>query len=223
MLQVGAYSAAVGACQPNAPSQGVKAMMSALLGLAPGSKNLGLYVCKLIAGSNQTSLHGVWGAGDWGTSTGKPTAISLLIVEQMRLFSHELGIQGLIHNRRAWWSNYGSEWLAYSGSNPHLDHVHFELTLAARHSLTAATVVDNLTGPAHNPYRAHRTVRQGVSHVYASDVAFVQHRLRAHGFTLATDGDFGPITTASVRSFQRALRLSVDGIVGPQTYGRLGV
>jgi len=38
---------------------------------------------------------------------------------------------------------------------------------------------------------------------------------------LAIDGIFGPLTEARVREYQSANRLIVDGIAGPQTWGRL--
>jgi peptidoglycan hydrolase-like protein with peptidoglycan-binding domain len=37
------------------------------------------------------------------------------------------------------------------------------------------------------------------------------------------DGDFGPITKAHVETFQSNHHLSVDGVVGPQTYSALGM
>jgi hypothetical protein len=55
------------------------------------------------------------------------------------------------------------------------------------------------------------------------DVRFLQERLVAHlqneGIQLsAVDGDFGPITEASVQHFQRMHGLTDDGIVGEQTW-----
>jgi hypothetical protein len=55
------------------------------------------------------------------------------------------------------------------------------------------------------------------------DVRFLQERLVAHlqneGIRLsAVDGDFGPITEASVQHFQRMHGLTDDGIVGEQTW-----
>lgn len=38
---------------------------------------------------------------------------------------------------------------------------------------------------------------------------------------IVVDGDFGPITQSAVELFQRNNHLTVDGIVGPQTWGRL--
>ena len=52
-------------------------------------------------------------------------------------------------------------------------------------------------------------------------VKTLQTRLNAWGATLATDGDFGPLTLAAVKAFQAAHHLSVDGIVGPLTWAAL--
>ncbi len=55
------------------------------------------------------------------------------------------------------------------------------------------------------------------------DVAALQRALKALGFYTATvDGDFGPITEAAVKAFQRQAGITVDGIVGPETWGAIG-
>lgn len=57
-------------------------------------------------------------------------------------------------------------------------------------------------------------------------VAELQARLAAnyplYARNLKADGDFGPATDAAVREFQRRAGLKVDGIVGAQTWKRLG-
>ena len=52
-------------------------------------------------------------------------------------------------------------------------------------------------------------------------VRTLQHLLRARGHQVAVDGDFGPLTDAAARAFQKAEGLSVDGVVGPRTWSAL--
>ncbi|CAM3973012.1 hypothetical protein GCM10009799_07710 [Nocardiopsis rhodophaea] len=63
------------------------------------------------------------------------------------------------------------------------------------------------------------TVRRGDS---SDAVRAVQYALtRGHGFDLAVDGDFGPLTEQAVRSFQESQLIRVDGAVGIQTFTHL--
>lgn len=61
-----------------------------------------------------------------------------------------------------------------------------------------------------------------------SDVRDLQTKLNAEGITdsngnaLAVDGDFGWRTESAVKKLQSSWGLSVDGIVGNQTWGVLG-
>lgn len=49
-------------------------------------------------------------------------------------------------------------------------------------------------------------------------VRAVQGQLVRQGWRLPVDGDFGPVTTRSVRDFQTAHHLQVDGAAGPKTW-----
>ena len=66
-----------------------------------------------------------------------------------------------------------------------------------------------------------RLIRQGNK---GADVLAVQDALNFHVRRLTpldVDGDFGPLTHARVLEFQRSNQLKQDGIVGPNTLGKL--
>lgn len=55
-----------------------------------------------------------------------------------------------------------------------------------------------------------------------ADVTRIQRELKAAGINPGPiDGDFGPLTKAAVVAYQKKYRLTVDGIVGPQTWGKM--
>ena len=54
------------------------------------------------------------------------------------------------------------------------------------------------------------------------DVYYLQSHLKKLGYyTAALDGKFGPVTASAVKALQRARKITVDGVVGPQTYYNL--
>lgn len=65
---------------------------------------------------------------------------------------------------------------------------------------------------------AYPTVRRGDK---GEVVTQLQRLLSKDGSSLQIDGIFGPGTQSAVRAFQKKYGLTVDGIVGPQTWGKL--
>ncbi|WP_049971528.1 peptidoglycan hydrolase [Haladaptatus cibarius] len=51
----------------------------------------------------------------------------------------------------------------------------------------------------------------------------IQFLLEHHGYNLAHDGSYGPETESTVQNFQSAQGLTVDGVVGPNTWSNLVV
>ncbi|MEG3859015.1 peptidoglycan-binding domain-containing protein [Microcoleus sp. herbarium12] len=54
------------------------------------------------------------------------------------------------------------------------------------------------------------------------DVRYLQKSLVKKGYSLAIDGFFGAKTEAAVLDFQNKKKITVDGIVGQQTWNYLG-
>lgn len=63
-------------------------------------------------------------------------------------------------------------------------------------------------------------LRQGAK---GEAVRTLQHLLRARGQTLTVDGSFGAGTDEAVKAYQKARKLTVDGVVGAKTWGSLVV
>ena len=53
------------------------------------------------------------------------------------------------------------------------------------------------------------------------DVLLVQQALAAQGFDVPTSGDFDPATDAAVHAYQEQFGLTVDGLVGRETWTHL--
>lgn len=88
-------------------------------------------------------------------------------------------------------------------------------------TLAIGTVATAGTAHADGCYTWNRTLSRGAS---GADVTQLQVRLGGypgHNSVLAVDGEFGPATEAALKRFQSAYNLTVDGVAGPQTYGKL--
>lgn len=100
----------------------------------------------------------------------------------------------------------------YTGKNPHDKHIHDSIRQTAK---------------AENSTVAYRfilkpmswgTLKRGSK---GRQVKELQAYLIGYGYTLRMDEDYGPATEKAVRSFQAKQGIEIDGIVGPETRGKL--
>ncbi len=71
---------------------------------------------------------------------------------------------------------------------------------------------------AADPVALPRTVQRGD---VGTAVRKLQTTLNKLGYGLEVDGAFGPKTEKAVRAYQKKVGILIDGIVGPQTWGKL--
>ncbi len=130
------YDGFSGTCAGHAQPGNV-ALMSWFLGAykARGGTNLGIYGCRLIAGTGSPSIHGDGRADDLGCPVvndwSKPLADWLVAN------SGELGIQCVIHQRQIWSGSYpDAGFRPYNGVDPHTGHLHVETSWWGAEHLT---------------------------------------------------------------------------------------
>lgn len=69
------------------------------------------------------------------------------------------------------------------------------------------------------PIKFYRYLRYKKPYMIGSDVKHIQTRLRELGFDSGTiDGVFGKNTENAIKAFQNSRKITVDGIVGPETW-----
>jgi hypothetical protein len=100
------------------------------------------------------------------------------------------------------------------------DEMHFEINGNAQQVAAVATRLRGTSPPA--PSTDRPMIRRGstgeVVRVLQSTLKRVYPSYAGH---LGVDGNFGPLTEAAVKEFQRRSNLTADGIVGPRTWAAL--
>lgn len=152
-----------------------------------------------------------------------------VLTERLRQ-SLDRRIKYVIYNRRIFSGPAGPApfvWRTYSGSDPHTNHAHVSVVASRLCDDTSPWAISP-AAPAPTPtpvpdwttelIMSLPTLQRGAN---GHAVANVQALLNTHGYELVEDGDFGPKTGSAVRNFQARRQLTVDEIVGPQTYRSL--
>ena len=161
---------------------------------------------------------GVVRALDIDSGHGADTTIGLFIADHLVRLARSghpaLGHGSyVISNRRIASATSGWGWRGYSGANPHTSHVHLSVSLDqsgydSRRPWDLATTRPTIRLGSEGP--VVRELQQALNKQYPSLPQLVE------------DGIFGPKTEDRVKHFQRLNGITVDGIVGPITWNRLG-
>lgn len=185
----------------------------------PPARNGGIFNCRTVRGSAAPSIHGEGRAID----VMFPVINNTAHAEGQQLFEHlaknasALGLQAIIWNRRIY-SARSPKGRNYTGVNPHIDHLHVEMTRDAAKTLTSARINAILgtspSAPSVRPPANLRTLKLTNPFMRGADVTFAQTKMGG----LKADGVFGSNTDKRTKAFQRENNLKADGIIGPKTW-----
>jgi hypothetical protein len=113
--------------------------------------------------------------------------------------------------------------------NGRKDEMHVEVVVSLNRALELVRALQAPPGgaaPQHNapPPAGRPTIQQGSNGQAVRDLQdHLKRVFPAYAGHLVVDGAFGPKTKAAVMEFQRRSGLVADGIVGPKTWGQLGI
>jgi hypothetical protein len=203
------------------PTPGAQALWQWVEASWPGLYRFGgIYNCRPVRGGSSMSTHSEGRAVDAMIrpvgGKGDPRGYELL--NALGSQGQNLGIQCVIFDRVIWTAK-SPAGRPYTGTAPHYDHLHIELTHRAAQRLRVATLRRVLGGGLPAPSRpSRRTLRLTSPMMRGADVAQVQAKLGVR-----PDAVFGPATRGKVRQFQQSKGLRPDGVVGQQTWAALGL
>ncbi len=132
-------------CDPT-PKKGVLAFRKLVLAANPQTRSLGITRACSAGGRSEHKEGRAW---DWGTNINRPAEraaadnlIAWLFATDSFGNDHamirRLGIMYMVYNRRIWGAYRADQgWRAYSGANPHTDHVHFSFARPGANGITS--------------------------------------------------------------------------------------
>lgn len=124
------------------PYPGAYALKDESINLFAQCGSAGIYNCRNTRGSSAPSVHSedrAWDAAFRQPGRGQRNPAGDHLANFLVARHQELGVQCVIWNRRIWSVPRGY-WRTYSGTNPHLDHVHVELNWPAARGLVRSIV-----------------------------------------------------------------------------------
>lgn len=144
-------------------------------------------------------------------------------------------VEYVIYNRTIWSRSRRFKSRAYTGDNPHTGHVHISFRYGTQYEndVRAWNVAPKATPPAPKPNTpkptgipevrlGSRTLRHTSPAMRGTDIIFVQKYI-GEKYMGKADGIAGPKFEAGVKWYQRMRGIKDDGIVGPVTWGQMGV
>jgi hypothetical protein len=155
--------------------------------------------------------------------------------------AHPGDLQYVIHNRTIWSATTGWKSRAYTGSDPHTNHVHVSgkhgdshkngstcvgYDLAAQNATPTFNVCAGPSpkppAPGGNHAPGTRELKQANPQMTGDDVLFVQTFIGPKRCGPA-DKHYGPNTVSGVKWYQKMRGITADGVVGPKTWAQMGV